>query len=250
MTRENKALKVQNHTDFTVETDTTSNPSSTHRERRVRITSSLSGTNFAINTSKIDQAAFAAFAPFTAANSQVQAANPSIIQGLCWVQASVDQAYSDNPVCSNFEGGGAKNNYKIKAGQQICLDYITGNRVTGIHPCWGADEYKVIGTALESFNGPGQARILASIVPPTVNSSNREARLIKLTEDMSATTLNKASAQPYMPDGVTIDGDEITVTDPFGSLAAEAAADISNESTGLAIPIKGNEWVYLPYRCA
>ena len=60
---------------------------------------------------------------------------------------------------------GTNNTGQIKNGKPVVFDTVKGWGVTGIHPDWGVDEYKIVGTALDDYNdlAPNGKKILVKL---------------------------------------------------------------------------------------
>lgn len=58
--------------------------------------------------------------------------------------------------------------YVVTKNKPVCLDPTTGKYITGVNPDWQGDEYYIVGTALETYAGPGKRKIPIKLTPPPV----------------------------------------------------------------------------------
>jgi hypothetical protein len=118
------------------------------RDARRKIKRLLDQTNFMISAEYITQGGAGRQ---TGGNFPTAVPAKAIVHGVTNVLASND---------------GSGNNYGVEYGRPVCFDMVTGAAVTGIHPSWTGDEYKIVGTALADMPyGLSRIPVLLGVQP-------------------------------------------------------------------------------------
>lgn len=108
--------------------------SKTPAEARQKIKKILDLANFAIATEPINLSAASRIIGSDFLPSRMS--TRAVVNGVTWVIANVD---------------GTENTGKVVYGKPVVFDTTTGKTVTGINEKWSADEYKIIGVALDEL---------------------------------------------------------------------------------------------------
>lgn len=140
-------LKIS-HSDYAGKTPT---------EARRAIKTLLEDYNVVIATESIDKAKITPYLQGEDFPDYIQSYGQ--MEGVTWVRAYYD---------------GSDNTGIIKNGHPVVMDTVKGNAVTGINSKWAADEYKVVGVALQDYSTSGveDKRIQVRLVTPTSPAVN------------------------------------------------------------------------------
>lgn len=124
-------------------------------EARQQIKKILDLANFAIATEPVNLNAAARIVGSDFLPSRMS--TRAVINGVTWVIANVD---------------GTENTGKVVYGKPVVFDTTTGKTVTGVNDKWSADEYKIVGVALDAVES-GQKLIPVAVGqnPTTPTSS-------------------------------------------------------------------------------
>jgi len=173
----------------------------TDADRRKYITSILKKTNFMVNVTPISNTEYfnltqGGVTPFAFSGAAVHT-------GMVWVNCYVD---------------GTDLTGSIVTGKPVVFDTVTGRGVTGIHPSWKTDEYKIVGTAWKPFTGPGWGRIPISLHAPNPEVKPEAAKPLvrfQLTENLEPGMTANAKVITYDPtsDDYELTAEIVTVKD-------------------------------------
>lgn len=87
----------------------------------------------------------------------------AIMEGITWVRCYYD---------------GTTNTAQIDNGKAVVIDTVKGGMVTGIHPSWAPDEYKIVGIALDRYTSTAaEGGLIPVRLTPPGASDAKEIRL-------------------------------------------------------------------------
>lgn len=142
-------------------------PNVTSSEIRQIITEKLKSLSFFVNATKLDKDKMAEY-------DNPDVSNDCIKSGICLVNSHVDSGDFTNPV---------------ESGKYVCFDMSTGLHVTGINPTWPDNEYRIIGTALDS-NPDEEFKLIRVKLIDHLNLMKEATRCIGDVEEVFSTDDN------------------------------------------------------------
>lgn len=142
---DDKAFKIEQYTEFTLNDVINRGDAETEAGARRYIADKIKSSVFAIQTSQLNKPDIDRYIESAGLSGYSNKAQGSVVY--------------DGATIANFHYDGTSRTYKAERGKDLCFDTVTGKCVTGVNPAWAGDEYVTLAIALESCERIGITQI-------------------------------------------------------------------------------------------